>query len=81
MTKPRFPVIDGKPPPDTPKQRMIDRHKAALHPEIISCHRCGSIEVMEVKLGVAYKNYKPVGGTKQLLCAACHRKGERVVLL
>jgi hypothetical protein len=36
--------------------------------------------VIETKIGVLFKNGKPSGGTKQLICALCMLKGERVVL-
>lgn len=47
---------------------------------IVQCHRCGGREVIETKIGVILKDGKPSGGTKQLLCAACLMKGERVAL-
>lgn len=80
MTDRRLTVIDGTPPPDTPKQRVIERIKKARPEYLVSCHRCGCIEVIETKTGMIIKNGKPTGGTKQLLCAMCFMKGERVVL-
>jgi hypothetical protein len=47
---------------------------------MIQCYRCGSREVIETKIGMFYKNGKASGGTKQILCASCFMKGERVVL-
>jgi hypothetical protein len=35
---------------------------------------------METKVGMLWENGKAKGGTKQYLCAHCHRKGERVVV-
>lgn len=74
-------VIQGTKPPDTPKQRAVDRIKAMPKPaSMIQCHRCGGREVIETKIGVFFKNGRPSGGSKTLICAACHRAGERVVL-
>lgn len=75
-----FKVIEGTPPPDTPKQHVIDRVKASRPSYTVSCHRCGGMEVIETKIGVMIKDGKPSGGTKQLLCALCFMKGERVVI-
>lgn len=77
---PKLHVIDGTPPPDTAKQRVIDRVKKGRPAYQVSCHRCGCIEVIETKLGMIVKNGKASGGTKQLLCAHCFMKGERVVV-
>jgi transcription elongation factor Elf1 len=85
MTDRRFHVIDGTPPPEpaTPaeqvRKRLRERSKPI--PSLIQCHRCGSREVLETKIGMVYKASKASGGTKQILCAACFMRGERVVLL
>jgi hypothetical protein len=77
----KFEVINGTAPPDTPKQRVLDRIKAMPKPAcMIQCYRCGGQETIETKIGVVIKNGKPSGGTKQLICALCMLKGERVVL-
>ena len=47
---------------------------------MLCCPKCEGREVIETKTGVLRKNGKPYGGTKQLICAACQRKGERVVI-
>jgi len=47
---------------------------------MIQCHRCGGREVIEAKVGMVLKNGRPQGGTKTILCATCHRQGDRVVL-
>ncbi|MBN7822176.1 hypothetical protein [Bowmanella yangjiangensis] len=78
--KPTFTVINGTPPPDTPKQRVLDRVKASRPADFVSCHRCGGMEVIETKTGVTIKAGKKSGGTKQLLCASCFMRGERVVI-
>lgn len=78
---PKFTVIQGTPPPDTPAERVRKRVRAMPKPPYVAqCCRCGGREMMETKIGVMIKNGKPTGGTKQLLCAHCHRKGERVVV-
>jgi len=77
--KPRLTVIDGV--KDTPRQNAEKLKRArpdAAH--MLSCHRCGSREVIETKIGMLYKNGKAQGGTKQILCASCFMRGERVVL-
>lgn len=54
----------------------IDPKPAAM----LQCARCGGREVIETRVGVMYVAGRARGGTKSLLCADCHRKGERVVL-
>lgn len=77
----KFTVIDGSPPPDTATQRLTDRIKRQPKPaHMISCHRCGCREVLELKTGVLFQEGKTKGGTKATVCAACFMKGERVVL-
>jgi hypothetical protein len=62
-------------PPEAEKRRQrIKAPSAAL-----SC-RCGSQDVIEVKSGVVLRYGKPSGGTKQIFCAICFMKGDRVVL-
>lgn len=79
--RPRFHVIHGTPAPDTPAERVRKRVRAAPKPpSMIQCHRCGGREVIETKVGMLYKNGRAQGGTKQILCALCFMKGERVVL-
>jgi hypothetical protein len=79
--KPKLHVISGTPAPDTPAEQVRKRVRAADKPAtMIQCHRCGGREVIETKIGVMMKNGKPTGGTKQILCALCFMKGERVVL-
>ncbi len=79
--KPRFHVIDGTAPPDTPDEQVRRRVRAMPKPAtMVQCHRCGGREVIETKIGVLMKNGKPTGGTKVLLCAQCFMRGERVTL-
>ena len=67
------------PSPAPAKERVRQRIKSATSACIIEC-RCGSRTVIEVKTGVLLQSGKIKGGTRQLLCAACFAKGERVVL-
>lgn len=78
--RPKFHVITGTPAPDNPTERVRKRVRKTAVPLIVQCHRCGGREVIETKIGVVMKDGKPSGGTKQLLCAACFMKGERVVI-
>lgn len=47
---------------------------------LLECPRCRGREVIEAKIGVEIADGKPRGGTKVLLCACCHREGQRVAL-
>ncbi|MGQ7956505.1 hypothetical protein ACUTAF_02090 [Pseudomonas sp. SP16.1] len=79
--KPRLHVIEGTPAPDTAQEQVRKRVRATEKPAtMIQCHRCGGREVIETKIGVMLKNGKTTGGTKQLICACCFMKGERVVV-
>lgn len=79
--RPRFHVIEGSKPTGTPAEQVRERVRKAPKPaSMISCHRCGGREVIETKIGMLLKNGKPQGGTKQILCASCFMRGERVVL-
>ncbi len=78
--KPPLHVIEG-----SPEQTNTDKLKkarkenpAAAH--LLTCHRCGGAEVIETKVGMIFKNGKAQGGTKQIQCAGCFMKGQRVVL-
>lgn len=62
-------------PPETEKRRQ----KISKPSHTLQC-RCGSIDVLEIKSGVVLKHGKPSGGTKQIVCASCYLKGDRVVL-
>jgi hypothetical protein len=58
-------------------RRRVKAHKPP--PAMLEC-RCGGRELLEVKVGVLWRNGRAYGGTKQLICAACLAKGERVVV-
>lgn len=73
-------VVPGTPAPDTPAERVRKRVRATKPAEMLQCHRCGGREVIETKVGVLWQAGKTKGGTRQLLCAMCLAKGERVVL-
>ncbi len=77
---PKFQVIQGTPAPDTPVERVRKRLRAHKPPEMLQCLRCAGREVIEAKVGMVMKNGRASGGTKSILCATCHRNGERVVL-
>ena len=78
--KPTLHVIEGaSEPTTTSKIRQARKQRPDVaHP--LRCHRCAGSEVFETKIGMLYKNGKAQGGTKQILCASCFLKGERVVL-
>lgn len=69
--------VPPAPPPEKPKRKSATAPKPA---SMLECRRCNGREVIETKTGVLYQNGKTKGGTKALICAACHRKGERVLL-
>lgn len=76
MTSP-FRVIDGTPEPEGPRKRM----KAQAAPShIIRCRRCTGLAMIEVKLGMEYRNGKAVGGQKQICCATCLAQGQHVTV-
>ena len=78
---PRFTVIDGTATDETPRIKAEKLKKARPDAAyLLNCHRCGSSSVVEAKTGMIVKNGKAQGGTKQILCASCFMKGERVVL-
>ncbi|MBT2326113.1 hypothetical protein J7E62_27675 [Variovorax paradoxus] len=65
----------------SPAEKVRQRVRAAPKPaSMLQCNRCGGRELIETKTGVLYQDGKPKGGTKQLLCATCLMKGERVVI-
>jgi len=69
-------------PPSTPgpAEKARQRIKAMPKPATMLECRCGGRELIETKTGVLFKDGKPTGGTKQMICAACLAKGERVVV-
>lgn len=72
-----FKVIDGTPEPEGPRKRM----KASVSDTpIVRCPRCTGLAMIEVKLGMVWKNGKPNGGQKQIVCATCLARGEHVVV-
>lgn len=72
-----FKVIDGTPEPEGPLKRM----KASLpDTPIVRCPRCTGLAMLEVKLGMTWRNGKPTGGQKQVVCATCLARGEHVVV-
>ncbi|HWH72859.1 MAG TPA: hypothetical protein VNV16_01160 [Methylibium sp.] len=74
-------VIPGTPAQATPAEQVRKRVRAMPKPaEMLQCKRCGGREVIETKVGVLWQAGKTKGGTKQLICASCLIRGERVVL-
>ena len=66
----------------SPAEKARQRVRAMPKPAcMVQCNRCGGREVIETKTGVEYVGGKTRGGTKQLYCAACFMKGERVLLI
>lgn len=47
---------------------------------LLQCPRCAGRELIETKTGVLLKGVKPSGGTRQMVCALCFSRGERVVI-
>lgn len=79
MPKPDLRLIPPTAPDAAEKVRQRVR-KAPKPASMLQCNRCAGREVIETKTGVLFKDGKPTGGRKQLLCALCLMKGERVVL-
>jgi len=78
---PKLTVIEGGADENDPRIKAEKVKKARPSAAyVLRCHRCGSTEVIETKVGMIFKNGKAHGGAKQILCAACFMKGERVVL-
>lgn len=81
VDKPRFHVIDGTPPPDSPKEELKRRLRNRPKPaEMLQCQVCGGRELTPAYTGMVYKNGKAQGGTKQWLCTMCLAGGRRVVV-
>lgn len=69
------------PPTEKLPERKNSRAKKAAKPaEMLQCHRCAGREVIVTTIGVLMQAGKLKGGTKQVLCALCLMRGERVVL-
>lgn len=65
----------------SPAEKVRQRVRAMPKPaSVLQCNRCGGREMIETKTGMLFKDGKASGGTKQILCAACLMKGERVVV-
>jgi hypothetical protein len=75
-------VVPPGPAPDDERAQSQRRVKAMAKPAaMLQCPRCGGRETIETRTGVMLVDGKPRGGTKSLICAACHRGGQRVVIL
>lgn len=65
-------------PPDTPVTRSRKRLAVTRVEHTAQCPRCSGREMIQTRMGVVIVNGKPQGGVSALICAACHRNGERV---
>lgn len=75
-------MVPTTPEPETPVTASRKRVKAMLLPmEMAACPRCAGIEMIETRIGVIRRGGRFTKGTTVLICAACHRGGERVAVL
>lgn len=75
-------VPPALPPEETPARKARKRVAASPKPaSMLQCHRCGCREMIQTLTGVMYQAGRSKGGTKSLICADCHRRGERVVVI
>lgn len=77
---PKFEVITGTPPPDSPAERVRARLRKTATPDVLQCPRCAGREVIELRSGVTMKDGRTSGGYRRLACAACWLKGERIII-
>lgn len=76
---PRLNLVPPTEPSPAEKVRQRVRRMPGP-PAVIQCPRCAG-RTMKVELtGAVLKAGKVSGGTKELICAACDRKGDRVVV-
>ena len=79
--RPVKPALRIVPPAEpTPADRVRLRVRKSKPAQMLQCPRCAGRELIETKTGVLFKDGRPTGGTKALVCALCLLKGERVVL-
>jgi hypothetical protein len=65
----------------SPAEKVRQRVKAMPKPEyVLQCPRCGCRTFKVEVTGAMLKSGKVTGGTKEHICSACDRKGERVVV-
>lgn len=73
----RFRIIDGTPSPDTPKERVRKRVRAARKLKgVPQCPKCGGRESVKTEIA-GPPGTRP---TVQDLCVACLLRGERRVI-
>jgi DNA-directed RNA polymerase subunit RPC12/RpoP len=79
---PHLTVVPTEPVAENPVTASRARIKAMPKPgDMIQCPRCGGREVIETRIGILRRpNGSSYGGTRAMICAACHRNGERVVV-
>lgn len=80
LSESRVPLKLVPPEPPGPAEKARQRVKKMDRPASMLECRCGCRELIETKSGVLFKDGKPTGGTKQMICAACLARGERVVV-
>lgn len=75
-------VVPEVPEVGNPTTASRSRIKAMSHPgDVIQCPRCGGRETIETLIGAMRRpNGSSYGGTRAMICAACHRNGDRVVV-
>lgn len=79
VPKPALRIIPPTEP--GPVEQVRQRLRSAPKPAaMLQCNRCAGRELIETKTGVLFKNGKPTGGTRQMLCVSCLARGERVVI-
>lgn len=77
--KPALRIVPPSAP--SPAEKVRQRARKAPKPaSMLQCNRCAGRELIETRSGVLFKNGKPSGGTRQLVCALCLLNGERVVI-
>ena len=75
---PKLSVVPAAAP--GPAETLRLRRKTDPRPAALLQCRCGSRELIETRTGVLMAYGKPTGGTRQMLCAVCLTKGQRVVV-
>lgn len=79
VSKPVLRIVPATEP--SAAEQSLQRLRRSPRPAtMLQCQRCAGREVIETRIGVMLNDGKPKGGTKALLCAGCHSRGDRVVL-
>ncbi|HEY4083442.1 MAG TPA: hypothetical protein VGM81_22355 [Burkholderiaceae bacterium] len=67
-------------PARSKRQEVLDGLAELIPATILKCPRCGSLELIETRIGVQSHDGKTSGGTKALICLHCMIKGERILV-